>query len=122
MPLKFKEDSATMKNSEMKTIIRHIDRLTRNLNARGRHRYADNAFDDAVINARRENDAISKIGNMFVFYSGTNERFAQKRDKRSIEVVKQTAESLLKKECKDVVTHLKALIKYCDIAIKAQEG
>lgn len=111
-----------MKNSEIKTIIRHIDRLTRNLNARGRHRYADNAFDDAVINARRENDAISKIGNMFVFYSGTNERFAQKRDKRSIEVVKQTAESLLKKECKDVVTHLKALIKYCDIAIKAQEG
>ena len=30
-----------MKNSEMKTIIRHIDRLTRNLNARGRRRYAD---------------------------------------------------------------------------------
>ena len=29
-----------MKNSEMKTIIRHIDRLTRNLNARGRRRDA----------------------------------------------------------------------------------
>ena len=29
-----------MKNSEMKTIIRHIDRLTRNLNAKGRRRDA----------------------------------------------------------------------------------
>lgn len=29
-----------MKNSEMKTIIRHIDRLTRNLNVKGRRRDA----------------------------------------------------------------------------------
>lgn len=109
-----------MKNSEMKTIIRHIDRLTRNLNARGLRRYADNAFDDAVIKVRWENDAIGKLGNTIVFNSNMNERLAQKRDKRTIELIKSNAKGLLEKECKDVVTHLKELIKYCDIAIKAQ--
>lgn len=110
-----------MKNGEMKTIIRHIDRLTRNLNARVRRRYADKSFDDAVIKVRWENDAIGKLGNTIVFNSNMNERFAQKRDKRSIELVKSNAEGLLKKECKEVVTRLKALIKYCDIAINATE-
>lgn len=110
-----------MKNSEMKTIIRHIDRLTRNLNARGLRRYADNAFDDAVINVRRQNDKIGRIGKSIVFNSDANERLAQKRDKRTIELVKSNAKGLLEKECKDVVTYLKELIKYCDIAIKAQD-
>lgn len=39
-----------MKNSEMKTIIRHIDRLTRNLNARGRRRDAANDSSREQIN------------------------------------------------------------------------
>ena len=112
-----------MKNSEMKTIIRHIDRLTRNLNARGRRRYADNALelDKARSNVRHENALIDRIGSSIVFNSQMNDRLAQKMGKRSFELIKDNAEGLLKKECKEVVTRLKTLIKYCDIAINATD-
>ena len=110
-----------MKNSEMKTIIRHIDRLTRNLNARGRRRYADNALDKARGDVRHENALIDRIGSSIVFNSQMNDRLAQKMGKRSFELIKDNAEGLLKKECKEVVTRLKALIKYCDIAINATD-
>lgn len=112
-----------MKNSEMKTIIRHIDRLTRNLNARGRRRYADDAtLDKAINDVRRYNDLIGRIADTIRFDSDSNERFAQLMTKRGIGAVKTNAEGLLKRECKDLVTHLKTLIKCCDIAIKATKG
>lgn len=47
-----------MKNSEMKTIIRHIDRLTRKLNVKGRRRDAGLKVEVAIYRAADEIDDI----------------------------------------------------------------
>ena len=89
-------------------------------NRKGR-RFDESAFDTAMLYLRVENDKIDRIGSSIVFNSQMNDRLAQKMGKRSFELIKDNAEGLLKKECKEVVTRLKALIKYCDIAINATD-
>ena len=46
-----------------------------------------------------------------------NDRFAQKMDKRSFELIKNNAEGLIKKECNELVERLNSLISYWDDAI-----
>lgn len=70
---------------------------------------------------RVENDKIDRIGSSIVFNSQMNERFAQKMDKRSFELIKHNAEGLLNKECNELVERLNSLISYCDDAIDAAD-
>lgn len=72
-----------------------------------------------MFNLRHENDKIGRIGRSIVFDSDANERFAQRYDKPSLELIKYSAEGLLKKECNELVDHLNSLISYCDDAIDA---
>ena len=87
-------------------------------NRKGR-RFVESAFDNAMLYLRGENDKIGRIGKSIVFDSDANERFAQRYDKRSLELIKINAEGLLKKECNELVEHLNSLISYCDDAIDA---
>ena len=82
-------------------------------------RFFESAFDTAMLYLRVENDKIDRIGSSIVFNSQMNERFAQKMDKRSFELIKHNAEGLLNKECNELVEHLNSLISYCDDAIDA---
>ena len=85
-------------------------------NRKGR-RFDESAFDTAMLYLRVENDKIDRIGSSIVFNSQMNERFAQKMDKRSFELIKHNAEGLLNKECNELADHLNSLISYCDDAI-----
>ena len=85
-------------------------------NRKGR-RFNESAFDTAMLHLRVENDKIDRIGSSIVFNSQMNERFAQKMDKRSFELIKHNAEGLLKKECNELVERLNSLVSYCDDAI-----
>ena len=87
-------------------------------NRKGR-RFVESAFDNAMLYLRSENDKIGRIGKSIVFDSDANERFAQRYDKRSLELIKHSAEGLLNKECNELVEHLNSLISYCDDAIDA---
>ena len=87
-------------------------------NRKGR-RFVESAFDTAMLYLRVENDKIDRIGSSIVFNSQMNERFAQKMDKRSFELIKHNAEGLLNKECNELVERLNSLISYCDDAIDA---
>lgn len=87
-------------------------------NRKGR-RFVESAFDTVMLHLRSENDKIGRIGKSIVFDSDANERFAQRYDKRSLELIKINAEGLLKKECNELVDHLNSLISYCDDAIDA---
>ena len=87
-------------------------------NRKGR-RFDESAFDTAMLYLRVENDKIDRIGSSIVFNSQMNERFAQKMDKRSFELIKHNAEGLLNKECNELVERLNSLISYCDDAIDA---
>ena len=87
-------------------------------NRKGR-RFVESAFDTAMLHLRSENDKIGRIGQSIVFDSGANERFAQRYDKRSLALIKHSAEGLLNKECNELVEHLNSLISYCDDAIDA---
>lgn len=87
-------------------------------NRKGR-RFVESAFDTVMLHLRSENDKIGRIGKSIVFDSDANERFAQRYDKRSLELIKYNAEGLLKKECNELVDHLNSLISYCDDAIDA---
>lgn len=87
-------------------------------NRKGR-RFFESAFDTAMLYLRVENDKIDRIGSSIVFNSQMNERFAQKMDKRSFELIKHNAEGLLNKECNELVERLNSLISYCDDAIDA---
>lgn len=87
-------------------------------NHKGR-RFVESAFDNVMLYLRIENDKIGRIGKSIVFDSDANERFAQRYDKRSLELIKHNAEGLLKKECNELVDHLNSLISYCDDAIDA---
>lgn len=87
-------------------------------NRKGR-RFVESAFDNAMLYLRIENDKIGRIGKSIVFDSDANERFAQRYDKRSLELIKHSAEGLLNKECNELVEHLNSLISHCDDAIDA---
>ena len=87
-------------------------------NRKGR-RFDESKFDTAMLYLRVENDKIDRIGSSIVFNSQMNERFAQKMDKRSFELIKHKAEGLLNKECNELVERLNSLISYCDDAIDA---
>ena len=82
-------------------------------------RFFESAFDTAMLYLRVENDKIDRIGSSIVFNSQMNERFAQKMDKRSFELIKHNAEGLLNKECNELVERLNSLISHCDDAIDA---
>lgn len=82
-------------------------------------RFFESAFDTAMLYLRIENDKIDRIGSSIVFNSQMNERFAQKMDKRSFELIKHNAEGLLNKECNELVERLNSLVSYCDDAIDA---
>ena len=82
-------------------------------------RFVESSFERAMLYLRGENDKIGRIGKSIVFDSDANERFAQRYDKRSLELIKDNAEGLLKKECNELIEHLNSLISYCDDAIDA---
>lgn len=113
-----------MKNSEMKTIIRHIDRLTRKLNARGRRRYADgpdqqqklkDAKYGAELWAKKSLNAVVGLTTHCKFlYPPLIEKEEFDRLKKSVQKDIENGEKF--------VDAAKTLIKYCDIAIKAQRG
>ena len=113
-----------MKNSEMKTIIRHIDHLTRKLNARGRRRYADapdqqqklklkNAKYGAEVWARNAADAAIRIH--------TNSTYKPLVENEEFDKLKQIVQKDIE-YCEKFVDATKELIKYCDEFIKAQRG
>ena len=80
-------------------------------------RIVESSFEHAMLYLRGENDKIGRIGDSIVFNSQMNERFAQRYDKQSLELIKHNAEALLNKECNELVDHLNSLISYCDDAI-----
>ena len=113
-----------MRKNEVKTIVRHIDRLTRNLNARGRRRYADapdqqqklklkNAKYGAEVWARNAADAAIRIHTKSTYKPLVeNEEFDKLKS-----IVQKDIEN-----CEKFVDATKELIKYCDEGIKAQRG
>lgn len=113
-----------MKNSEMKTIIRHIDRLTRNLNARGRRRHADgpdqqqklkDAKYGAEVWAKKSLNAVVGLTTHCKFL------YPQLIEKEEFDKLKNSVQKDLENGEK-FVDAMKRLITFCDIAIKAQRG
>lgn len=113
-----------MKNSEMKTIIRHIDSLTRNLNARWRRRYADapdqqkkleDAKYGAEVWAKKSLDAVVGLTTHCKFL------YPQLIEKEEFDKLKKSVQKDLERGEK-FVDAMKRLITFCDIAIKAQRG
>lgn len=113
-----------MKNSEMKTIIRHIDRLTRNLNARGRRRYADgpdqqqklkDAKYGAEVWAKKSLDTVVGLTTHCKFL------YPQLIEKEEFDKLKKSVQKDLERGEK-FVDAMKRLTTFCDIAIKAQRG
>ena len=117
-----KHNEITRKSNKKKALENRIARLEQAMNEsrdpEGR-RFFESAFDTAMLYLRVENDKIDRIGSSIVFNSQMNERFAQKMDKRSFELIKHNAEGLLNKECNELVERLNSLISYCDDAIDA---
>ena len=125
-----KQNEIARKSNKKKALENRIARLERSMNEdadlldesicrtnRKGRRFDESAFDTAMLYLRVENDKIDRIGSSIVFNSQMNERFAQKMDKRSFELIKHNAEGLLNKECNELVERLNSLISYCDDAI-----
>ena len=121
-----KQNEITRKSNKKKALENRIARIDDDAdlwdesicrtNRKGR-RFDESAFDTAMLYLRVENDKIDRIGSSIVFNSQMNERFAQKMDKHSFELIRHNAEGLLKKECNELVDRLNSLISYCDDAI-----
>lgn len=113
-----------MKNSELKTIIRHIDRLTRNLNARGRRRDAadDNQQRETVEFSKGTIKAYSKkmAGKLSVLASVFKDDFTKFADQGDFESVKRYAKSISERDCKQLTSLMNNFISLSDKAIKAQ--
>lgn len=113
-----------MKNSELKTIIRHIDRLTRNLNARGRRRDAadDNQQRETVEFSKGTIKAYSKkmAGKLSVLASVFKDDFPKFADQGDFESVKRYAKSISERDCKQLTSLMNNFISLSDKAIKAQ--
>ena len=119
-----KQNEITRKSNKKKALENRIARLEQAMNEdvhpaslRKGRRFDESAFDTAMLHLRVENDKIDRIGSSIVFNSQMNERFAQKMDKRSFELIRHNAEGLLNKECNELVDRLNSLISYCDDAI-----
>ena len=116
-----------MKNSEMKTIIRHIDRLTRNLNVKGRRRDADNDWSRKQIESARETiKARCRLNAKYLrelvedcMSGGIFEIEANKEDFTS---VKKLCQSVIRTHIPEIVERFKTIMKECDEGIKAQKG
>ena len=115
-----------MKNSEMKTIIRHIDRLARNLNVKGRRR---DAVDDR---AREQIDNIkATIKSRCVFIAKQLRELDQELisggiyeteiKKEDFENIKKIAQSMINIINSLIIARLKEVIKLSEEAIKAQK-
>lgn len=114
-----------MKNSEMKTIIRHIDRLTRKLNVRGRRRDASNdgareQIDNikATINGRCTLIAKQLRELRQDFISGGIYEEIKKEDFENIKKIAQSAISIINSQ---TIARFKEVIKLSEEAIKAQK-
>lgn len=112
-----------MKNSEMKTIIRHIDRLTRNLNVKGRRR--DAAEDDQQ--RRNIESAASAVKNwsrkvldaVFDIQNDCKNLFPELAKNGDFEQIKKFAKQDID-GCKTLVKALNQVIAFCDEGIKAK--
>ena len=120
-----------MKNSEMKTIIRHIDRLTRNLNARGRRRDAVSEEEKQrhVVERQREKklnaavsgmkqSSIKALNDMFDIRIECNSRFQNLAKRADFESIKNLAKKDID-SLKNVAKNLNQVIASCNKGIKA---
>lgn len=113
-----------MKNSEMKTIIRHIDRLTRNLNTRGRRRYADGPDEQQRRNIESaalgvKNWARRTLDALFDIQSDCKTLFPQMAKDAEFEQIKKLAKKDID-SLKTVVKALNQMMAFCDEGIKAK--
>lgn len=115
-----------MKKSEMKTIIRHIDRLTRKLNARGRRRDAadENQQRETVEFSKGTINAYSKkmAGKLSILASVFRDDFPKFADQEDFDRVKRYAKSISERDCKQLASLMDNFINLSDKAIKAQRG
>lgn len=114
-----------MKNREMKTIIRHIDRLTRNLNARGRRRDASNDLSreqidniKATIKSRCALIEKQLIEIRRDFILGGIFEDIEKEDFENIKKIAQSSTSIINSQ---TIARFKEVIKLSEEAIKAQK-
>lgn len=113
-----------MKNSELKTIIRHIDRLTRNLNARGRRRYADAPDEQQRRNIESAASAVKNwsrkvLDALFDIQSDCKNLFPQMAKDAEFEQIKKYAKKDID-SLKTVVKALNQMMEFCDEGIKAK--
>ena len=113
-----------MKNSEIKTIIRHIDRLTRNLNARGRRRYADAQDEQQRRNIESAASAVKNwsrkvLDAVFDIQNDCKNLFPELAKNGDFEQIKKFAKQDID-GCKTLVKALNQVIAFCDEGIKAK--
>lgn len=119
-----------MKNSEMKTIIRHIDRLTRNLNAKRRRRDAgsEEEMQRHVVERQREKKQNAALGVKHYCVKVLNDMLDIQNDCKSLfpDLAKRADfESIIKSAKKDidslknVAKDLKQVIAFCNEGINA---
>ena len=113
-----------MKNSEMKMIIRHIDRLTRNLNARGRRRDFDAVDEQQRRNVESaalgvKNWARKTLDALFDIQSDCKNLFPQMAKDAEFEQIKKYAKKDID-SLKTVVKALNQMMAFCDEGIKAK--
>ena len=116
-----------MKKSEMKTIIRHIDRLTRKLNVKGRRRDADNDWSREQIERARETIKArcalnAKYLRELVEDCMSGGIFEIEANKEDFTSVKKLCQSVIKTHIPMIVERFKNIMKECDLGIKAQKG
>ena len=111
-----------MRKNEVKTIVRHIDRLARNLNARGRRRYADgpdqqqkleNAKYGVEVWTRKPLNPSVPMHAKYVY--------PQYVENEEFDKLKKLVQKDLKSG-EEFIKSANRLITFCNIAIKAQRG
>lgn len=117
-----------MKNSEMKTIIRHIDRLTRNLNVKGRRRDAsrfnsepDKDLAITMSALRHQCDSMSQLLSGYDKMFSKSGSLQKEINNENFELAQKYFESFERElnEAKKINARIRNLIK---IAIKAQRS
>lgn len=114
-----------MKNSEMKTIIRHIDRLTRNLNARGRRRDANTMTNEhfAAIKTllRPSFDVVLKSAKQLEKEFSSDSSLQRDIKTRDFQLVKKRIEAL-NRHANAISYCMEKILKTVNDAIKIQRG
>lgn len=115
-----------MKNSEIKKIIRHIDRLTRSLNARGRRRDAADSDEQRKEIERAKagvktwsQKALDAARDIQIGCKSLDSKFADFGD---FEQCKRLAKQDVERNCKALVKALNQVVDFCDDGIKAQRA